>query len=121
MLEANTSFSILMFTTVVCLIVLTIFIVKLIISVTKLTDNTNTIASSIQKEIEPTLKELKEAAKSINSIANSADTKFQNAKIGAASLIGLSACLGGKLKEFSKGIMKGVAFGMNLFKNKERK
>ena len=62
------------------------------------------------------LKELKEAAKSINSIANNADTKFQNAKTGLASILGLGACFGGKLKSFSEGIMKGISFGANLFK-----
>ena len=116
MLEANTSFSILMFTSVVCLIVLTVFVCKLIISITKLSENANVIATSVQKEIEPTLKELKEAAKSINSIANNADTKFQNAKTGIASLIGASACLGDRLKSFSNGILKGISFGINLFK-----
>ena len=114
--EASVSFSILMFTSVVCLVVLTIFICKLIVSVTKLTDNANVIATSVQKEIEPTLKELKEAAKSINSIANSADEKFQNTKAGLSSLIGLTSCVGGKLKSFSQGILKGISFGLGLFK-----
>ena len=116
MLNAHVSFSILMFVTIVCLVVLTVFVVKLIISVTKLTDNANVIATSVQKEIEPTLQELKEAAKSINSIANNADTKFQNAKVGLASALGLSACFGGKLKDFIQGISKGVSFGMKMFK-----
>jgi len=106
----------LMFVTIICLVVLTVFVVKLIISVTKLSDNANSIATSVSKEIEPTLQELKEAAKSINSIANNADTKFQNAKAGLASAIGLSACLGGKLKSFIQGISKGISFGMNMFK-----
>ena len=114
--EASVSFSILMFTSVVCLVVLTVFVCKLIISVIKLTDNMNIIATSVQKEIEPTLKELKEAAKSINSIANSADTKFQNTKANISSLLGVGACLGGKLRSFSKGIMKGISFGLGLFR-----
>lgn len=116
MLNPHVSFSIFMFVTIVCLIVLTIFAVKLIISITKLSDNANSIATSVSKEIEPTLHELKEAAKSINSIANNADTKFQNAKVGIASALGLSACLGGKLKSFIQGISKGISFGMNMFK-----
>lgn len=116
MLNASVSFSILMFVSVICVVVLTIFICRLIVSITKLSDNANIIATSVQQEIEPTLKELKEAAKSINSIANNADTKFQNAKSGIASIIGATACLGGKLKSFSQGIMKGISFGMGLFK-----
>lgn len=112
----NTSIIILLLTTSVCIIVLSVFVVKLVISITKLSDNANTIATSVSKEIEPTLQELKEAAKSINSIANNADTKFQNSKAGIVSAIGLSACLGGKLKDFIQGISKGISFGMNIFK-----
>ena len=116
MLNASVSFSVLMIVSVICLIVLTIFVCKLIISVTKLTDNANVIATSVQKEIKPNLKELKEAAKSINSIANSADEKFHNTKIGIASMINAGAAVGGKIKSFSQGILKGISFGLNLFK-----
>ena len=116
MLEANVSFSILMFVSAICIIVLSVFVCKLIVSITKLADNANTIATSVQQEIEPTLKELKEAAQSINSIANNADAKFQNTKTSIASIVGATACLGGKLKSFSQGIMKGISFGLGLFK-----
>ncbi|MBE7708034.1 MAG: hypothetical protein E7Z88_04925 [Cyanobacteria bacterium SIG27] len=116
MLNPQISLSILHFTTILFILVVGFFAVKLIISITKLSDNANTIATSVSKEIEPTLKELKEAAKSINSIANSADTKFQNAKAGIASAIGLSACLGGKMKDFIQGISKGISFGIKMFK-----
>lgn len=112
----NASIIILLLTTTVCIVVLSVFVVKFVISATKLSDNANTIATSVSKEIEPTLQELKEAAKSINSIANNADTKFKNAKVGLASALGLSACFGGKLKEFFQGISKGVSFGMKMFK-----
>lgn len=118
MIDAGSSFSILMFTSAVCLVVLMIFLCKLVISVTKLSENANVIATSIQQEIEPTLKELKEAAKSINSIANSADERFQSTKASFASLIGLTSCVSGKIKSFSQGILKGISFGMNLFNKK---
>jgi len=116
MLNASVSFSVLMFATVVCIVVLTVFVCRLLISITNLSNSANAIATSVQNEIEPTLKELKEAAKSINSIANSADTKFQNAKAGLSGLIGATSCLGGKLKSFSQGILKGLSFGLKMFK-----
>ena len=100
----------------ICFIVLIVFAIRLIISLTKLSENANIIATSVQKEVEPTLKELKEAAKSINSIANSADEKFKDAKIGISSIAGITACFGGKLKTFIEGISKGISFGMNIFK-----
>ena len=116
MIEANLSFSILMITSVICLIILTYFVCRLIHSATKLTENANIITQSVQKEIEPTLKELKEAAVSINSIANSADEKFKDAKSGLSTILGATTLLGGKLKSFAGGILKGISFGMGLFK-----
>ena len=97
-------------------VVLAGFLIKLAIDTQKLINNTNEIAQSVQKEIEPTLKELKEAAKSINSIAANADEQLQNTKERIASFIGATSCLSGKLKSFAKGILKGVAFGLGLFK-----
>ena len=116
MLNAHVSFSIFMFVSAICLVILTVFIAKLVYSATQLTNNANVIASSVQKEIEPTLKELKEAAKSINSIAANADTQLQSTKAGIASLINATSSLSGKLKNFSTGILKGIAFGLGLFK-----
>ncbi len=115
-MTVESSIILLLFVTITCLVVLTVFIVRLIISATNLSNNANVIATSVQKEIEPTLKELKEAARSINSIANNADAKFQNTKASVASLIGAGACLGGKLKSFSQGILKGISFGLGLFR-----
>lgn len=102
--------------TIACMVVITIYLVKLIISSRDLVNSANAIANSVQKEIEPTLQELKEAAKSINSIANNADKKFQNAKTGVAALIGAGLGMSGKLKEFGQGIMKGISFGLKMFK-----
>jgi len=115
-MDTNISLNILLITTIICLVVLTVFVIKLIISITRLSDNANVIASSVQKEIEPTLKELQEAAKSINSIANTADEKFAGVKSGLTTVVGAGSILGGKLKSFSKGILKGIAFGLNLLK-----
>lgn len=102
--------------TLMCITVLAGFLIKLSISANKLTENANKIAQSVQQEIEPTLKELKEAAKSINSIAANADTQLQNTKEGIASFVSATSCLSGKLKGFATGILKGVAFGLSLFK-----
>ena len=104
--------------TLICVVVITVFVIRLIISLTNLSNNANVIATSVQQEIEPTLKELKEAAKSLNSIANNADVKFNSAKINVASILGGASCIGGKLKSFSKGILKGISFGLSLFSKK---
>jgi len=93
-----------------------VFVIKLIISINNLSNNINIIASSVQKEIEPTLKELKEAAKSINSIANSADVNMKSTGAKLASIVGATSCVAGKLRNFSAGILKGISFGLGLFK-----
>ena len=116
LLNAQVSFSILMFVSVICLIILTVYVVKLVISVTRLSDSANSIAASVQKDIEPTLSELREAAKSINSIAGNASTGVKNTGDKLNSIFGATSALGGKLKNFSTGILKGIAFGLNLFK-----
>ncbi len=116
MLSVYISLSLFLVVSTVCLIVLSCYICKLAKSVRTLSDNANTITLSVQKEIEPTLKELKEAATSINSIANSADEKFKDAKTGVATLLGATTLLGGKLKSFTGGILKGISFGLGLFK-----
>lgn len=115
-MNASIALIALLITTIICFVVLTVFVVKFLISATKLSDNANVIASSVQKEIEPTLKELKEAAKSINSIANTADAKFTSVKSDLSSVASAASGLGGKLKSFSKGILKGIAFGLSLLK-----
>ena len=116
MLSTSVVCFILLITTTICIIVLTVYIAKLIISLTKLSENTNTIMLSIQKEIEPTLKELKEAAQSINSIALGADNQLKSTKAGLSAFVGAASCLGGKLKSFSQGILKGLSFGLGLFR-----
>ena len=103
-------------TTTVCLIVLCVYVVRFLISITKLSANADMILTSVKKEIEPTLKELQQAAKSINSIANSADAKFQSTKASLTSFVGATSCLGGKLKNFTQGILKGISFGLGLFR-----
>jgi len=102
--------------TAISITVLAVFLTRLAFSAYKFTENANLIAASLQKEIEPTLKELKEAAKSINSIAANADTQLQNTKAGIATLVNATSCLSGKIKSFSTGILKGIAFGLGLFR-----
>lgn len=119
MLQASVSVQVLIFcgiVTCLCLITVAVYACRLLNSAKNLTDNANIIATNVQQEIEPTLKELKEAAKSINSIANSADIKFKDSKTNLATLIGAGSLLTGKLKNFTTGILKGIKFGLQVFK-----
>ena len=119
MTGVNIALVIFILTTTVCVVALSIYAIKLLICFTQLTTNINVIATSVQKEIEPTLKELRETAKSINSITAGADTQIQVAKARFDSILGATSSVGEKLKGFMQGIMKGVAFGLNLINKRK--
>lgn len=110
---------------VALLVVTTIFIIilgallaRLIINLTVLSRNIDSIAASVQTEIQPTLKELREAAHSINSIANNADAQFVGVQNTLKGVLGASSIVGTKVKGLMGGLLKGVSFGINLFGKK---
>ena len=57
----------------VLLIIISVFFIKLIMELSKLTNNLNDITTVIKSDIEPTVKELQTTLKSINSIVKEAD------------------------------------------------
>ena len=66
----------LIFVAMLFLIVIGIYLVKLIIDLNKLANNLNDTTCMVKKEIEPLLEELKTTLTNINSVAKSADDKF---------------------------------------------
>ncbi len=109
--------SLLLVTTLVVL-VLGILFAKLIVNLTVLSKNVDSIARSVKSEVQPTLKELREAAQSINSIANNADTQFSGLQNTLKSVVGASSLVGCKMKGLFDGLIKGLSFGINLFNKK---
>ena len=114
----NVSLIVLLSVTTLVILVLGVLIAKLIINLTLLSKNVDSIAQSVQSEVQPTLKELREAAKSINSIANNADTQFSGLQSTLKSVIGASSLVGCKMKGLMDGLIKGINFGLKLFSKK---
>ncbi len=114
----NTSLVVLLIVTTIVVLALGILLAKLIINLTLLSKNVDSIAQSVQSEVQPTLKELREAAQSINSIANNADTQFSGLQNTLKSVVGASSLVGCKMKGLFDGLLKGINFGLNLFNKK---
>ena len=118
MTPVNASLMALLIVTAVVILILVILLARLIINLTLLSKNVDSIAQSVQSEIQPTLKELREAAQSINSIANNADTQFSGIQSALKSVLGASSLVGCKMKGLMDGLVKGISFGLNLFNKK---
>lgn len=118
MSPVNVSLTVLLIVTAVVVLVLGILLAKLFINLILLSKNVDSIAQSVQNEIEPTLKELREAAQSINSIANNADTQFSGVQTAIKSFLGASSVVGCKMKGLMSGLVKDINFGLNLFNKK---
>ncbi len=114
----NVTLVVLLAVTTLVILVLGILAAKLIMNLTVLSKNVDSIAQSVQSEIQPTLKELREAAQSINSIANNADTQFSGFQSTLKNVFGASSLVGCKMRGLMNGLLKGINFGLNLFSKK---
>ena len=88
------------------------FLVKLLIDLSKLTKNIDETTSIVKAEIEPTLEELNNALKSINSIAQNADKQVDSLSKIFESVLGLSTSLFTKARDLSGGLIKGFVKGL---------
>lgn len=98
--------------TAIIFIVLGGFLIKLVIDVTKLTKNLDETTTIVKSEIEPTLKELNQALKSINSIAQSADKQVDTLGKFLENAMGVSALAFTRAKNLSGGLLKGLVKGL---------
>jgi len=88
------------------------FLIKLLIDLSRLTKNIDDTATIVKSEIEPTLKELNNALKSINSIAQNADKQVDSLAKLFESLLGVSAVMFTRAKNLSGGLLKGFVKGL---------
>ncbi len=102
--------------TIVCLIVLTVFIVKFLVSAKCLADNLNKATSTVNNELEPVVKDLKETISGVNSLIKTADNRVKVINCALNSILGATGVLGGKLKGVASGLIEGFKTGLNLFK-----
>lgn len=93
--------------TVIC-----IFLVKLLIDLSKLTKNIDETTTIVKSEIKPTMDEFNNALKSINSIAQTADKQVDSLSKLFESIMGVSTLAYTRAKKLSGGLVKGIVQGL---------
>lgn len=101
--------------TVVLLIIVSVFFVKLIIELSRLTNNLNDITTVIKSDIEPTIKEMKTTLQSINSIIRVTDKNVSNFGSLASKVLGAGSVAISGIKGLTGSFWKGLSAGMNMF------
>lgn len=88
------------------------FLAKLVFDFSKLTKNLDETTSIVKSELEPTLQEVNNALKSINSIAQNADKQVDSLSKLVENILGVSAVAFTRAKKLSGGIVKGLLQGL---------
>ena len=104
--------------TVVILILIAAFLIKLLVDLSNLTNNSNEVVIIVKNEIKPTLDELQKTLGSINSIAKTADKQVDLIKKVFSTLVGAGGLAACGFKNISGGFTKGLLAGLNLFRKK---
>ncbi len=107
----NNSLIFLIYITSIVLILVSVFLIKLLIDLSRFTKNMNTTLDVVKNELEPTLMELKASLKSINSFVKSADEKVDTFKKAITDSFGLGIAAVTKLKNVSGTIITGAVKG----------
>lgn len=108
----NHGLTFLVIATGIIIIVVSGFLVKLLIDLSKLTQNLDETTSIVKAEIEPALKEFNSTLKTINSIAEHTDKKVDSLSKLFEDLFGAGAIALTKAKTISGGLIKGVTKGL---------
>ena len=108
--------TILIYVSALFLLVIGGFLGKLLYDLSKLAQTAQSTSEVIQTELEPTLKELREAAGSLKSIASSADSNISGLQSAIANAFSTSFQLGSKLKGLVGGFMQGLSCCLKLLK-----
>jgi len=96
----------------IILIVVGGFLIKLLVDLSKLTKNIDETTSIVKSEIEPTLQELNNALKSVNSIAQNADKQVGSLGKLIESTMGIGALAFTRARKLSGGLVKGFTQGL---------
>lgn len=112
----ETYFGIFLSVSAVLLIIISVFLIKWLIELSKLTSNITDITTVIKSDLEPTVKELQETLKSVNAIMKEADKNVANFKGIATKVLGASSIALTGLKGLTDSFWKGMAAGFKFFR-----
>jgi len=103
------------YTTTIILVVISVFLVKLLIEISSLTQTSQKVVEMFGQEIKPTILELQEALKNVNTIATTADEKVEALKHNVSAILNP---LQSKFAKYKLSFLKAIAKGLDLFLNK---
>ena len=109
---------VLVFTAIVVLVVLAVYVVRVLINLCKLTQKLDETTTILNSELEPTMKELNQVLANVNKIADSADAQVTNAKQVLAKILGAAGLALSGLKAFSGSFFKGFGTALKIFMKK---
>jgi len=112
----DTSLIVLVCVAVLFLLVIGGFLGKLLYDLSKLAQTAQSTSEVIQTELEPTLKELREAAGSLKHIAANADSNISGLQNAVSRAFDTSFQLGDKLKGLLGGFVQGLSCCLKLFR-----
>lgn len=96
----------------VIIIVLGVFIALFFKNLIKLTQNLDETTTIVNSELKPTLDEFKDALKSINSIAQTADKQVDSLAKLFENVLNVSTLAYARAKKLSGGLVKGMVQGV---------
>ena len=83
---------------IVCVILLTVFLCRFLLSANKLAKGLNKACDTINGELEPVVESLKETLSGVNSMVKAADNRVKVINCALNGILGATGVLGGKLK-----------------------
>lgn len=111
----NGGLSFLVCITGIMVLIVSIYLIRLLANMTVLTKNLNQTTEILNEDLQPTLKDFREAVHSVNTLIQATDNGVGNVKTSIGSVLG-------KTKAISQGVFGGFMNGFltmfNMFKRK---
>lgn len=96
-----------------------VYLIRLIIDLSKLAKNLDETTTMVKQELEPTIDELKTTLKNLNLLASATDRQFDNARKIVGKVANIAGLVLGQFKHLSGGFTKGLIAGIELFSKKK--
>jgi len=123
--NAQQSLEFLIYATIIMLIIITVFLVKLLADLSSLAKSTQSLVAVVKHDLGPTMKELKRALININSITNSTTTQFSSLNTALNDSLNIlshsSKGVASGAKVLFSSLKRGVLTGLKVFLEQKNK
>ena len=114
----STALSFLAYTCVILFTIITVFLILLIKELIDLAKSYKQLSDTVQREIKPTLEEIKKALDGINGLATGVDKQLTAVRDSFGTAYNVAYNATSKLKGAAVSLFKGLFSGLKLFINK---